>query len=192
MLPLRSSIEPIDAALPLTQQMTDDARSRALVLRAQSGDREAFDALLADIAPPLLRYATRVTGDAALAEDVVQDTLILIVRKLAWLDDPSLFRAWAYRIASREAFRALKKHRRAEPFIDRIDVAEPIPPDPWMRERLVASLNRLSAPIRAVITLHYIEEMPLSAVAAILDLNIGTVKSRLSYGLTQLRKDIPT
>ena len=170
--------------------MTADAHQRSLVLRAQSGDREAFDALLRETAPPLLRYVTRVTGDAAMAEDAVQEALIAIVRKIAWLQDATLFRAWAYRIASREAFRALKKHRRAEPFIDRNDVAEPIPPDPWMRERLVASLNRLSAPIRAVITLHYIEEMPLSAVAAILDLNIGTVKSRLSYGLTQLRKDI--
>ncbi|HEX2062684.1 MAG TPA: sigma factor, partial [Thermoanaerobaculia bacterium] len=75
-------------------------QQRRLVLRAQSGDREAFDALLRVIAPPLLRYVVRVTGDAALAEDVVQDTLVAIVRKITWLNDPSLFRAWAYRIAS--------------------------------------------------------------------------------------------
>lgn len=171
--------------------MTADAQQRALVLRAQSGDRDAFDALLRVIAPLLRRYVTRVTGDAALAEDVVQETLIAIVRNIAWLSDASLFRPWAYRIASREAFRALKKKRRYTDPIDDDIAADVVLPDPWQRERLLASLDRLSPASRAVITLHYLEEMPLSEVAAVLDLNIGTVKSRLSYGLAQLRKDTP-
>lgn len=167
--------------------MTADAHQRALVLRAQSGDRDAFEALLKDIAPPLLRYVTRVVGEPALAEDVVQEALIAIVRKIAWLSDPSLFRAWAYRIASREAFRALKKRHVTEPLEDLAYEETSI--DPWQRERLLASLDSLSPASRAVITLHYLEEMPLSEVAAVLDLTTGTVKSRLSYGLARLRKE---
>jgi RNA polymerase sigma-70 factor (ECF subfamily) len=168
-----------------------DAHERSLVLRAQSGDREAFDILLREIGPPLLRYASRVTGDAALAEDVVQETFIAIIRKIAWLNDPALFRAWAYRIASREAFRLLKKHRRfADPVEDLPFVEEPS--DPWQRDRLVSSLERLSPASRAVVTLYYLEEMPLADVAAILELPLGTVKSRLSYGLVQLRKEHPS
>lgn len=168
--------------------MPPDAQQRAHVLRAQSGDREALDALLRDIGPRLLRYVTRVTADVALAEDVVQETFIAIVRKIAWLSDASLFRPWAYRIASREALRAMKKrHRYTEP---PDDVAfEETPPDPWQRERLLASLDTLSPSSRAVITLHYLEEMPLSEVAAVLDLRLGTVKSRLAYGLSRLRKE---
>jgi RNA polymerase sigma-70 factor (ECF subfamily) len=170
--------------------MADAARQRALVLRAQSGDREAFDLLLRDIGPPLLRYVTRVTNDTALAEDVVQETLMAIVRKIGWLSDPSLFRPWAYRIASRETFRALRRRGRVEePVDDATAFAEP--PDPWQRERLLASLEKLSPASRAVITLHYLDEMPLSEVAAVLDLGIGTVKSRLGYGLLQLRKENP-
>ncbi|MDP9192462.1 MAG: RNA polymerase sigma factor [Acidobacteriota bacterium] len=170
--------------------MRSDAQQRALVLRAQSGDRDAFDAVLRDIAPPLLRYVTRVTGDVALAEDAVQETLIAIVRKIAWLQDASLFRAWAYRIASREAFRLLRKSRRfVEPIEEMTSIEEPS--DPWQRERLLASLDRLSPASRAVVTLHYLEEMPLSDVAAVLELPLGTVKSRLSYGLVQLRKENP-
>lgn len=170
--------------------MTPDAHQRSLVLRAQSGDREALDSLLSAIGPPLLRYVTRVTGDAALAEDVVQETFIAIVRKISWLSDPSLFRAWAYRIASREAFRVLRRNRRyTEPGEEMTYVDEPS--DPWQRERLLASLEKLSPASRAVVTLHYLEEMPLGDVAAVLDLPLGTVKSRLSYGLTQLRKENP-
>jgi len=169
--------------------MTPAAQQRALVLRAQSGDREAFDALLRDLAPALLRYVTRVTADKTLAEDIVQETLISVVRKIAWLSEPSLFKAWAYRIASREAFRALKKKRITEP-LDEVAFEAP-PDDPWQRERLFASLENLSPASRAVITLHYLEEMPLSEVAAVLDLNPGTVKSRLAYGLSRLRKENP-
>jgi RNA polymerase sigma-70 factor (ECF subfamily) len=167
-----------------------DAHQRALVLRAQSGDREAFDSLLRDLGPPLLRYVTRVMGDPALAEDVVQETFIAIVRKIAWLQDASLFRAWAFRIASREAFRVLRKRRAVivEP-IGEMEAALEKPPDPWQRERLLASLEQLSPASRAVVTLHYLEEMPLADVAAVLELPIGTVKSRLSYGLAQLRKE---
>ena len=169
--------------------MRDDVTLRRLVLRAQSGDREAFDAVLGEITPALLRYATRVTGDAALAEDVVQDALVSVVRKIEWLSDASLFRPWAYRITSREAFRALRKRRQ---FVEVEDVESgEVPGDPWQRERLVASLDRLSPASRAVITLHYLEEMPLSEVAAVLDLAPGTVKSRLAYGLAQLRKENP-
>jgi len=165
-----------------------DAKQRSLVLRAQSGDREAFDALLRDIAPPLLRYVTRVMNDAALAEDAVQETLIAIVRKIAWLNDASLFRAWAYRIASREAFRLLKKNRRYSDPVEELPFLDQ-PSDPWQRERLLSSLERLSPASRAVVTLHYLEEMQLSDVAAVLELPLGTVKSRLHYGLVQLRKE---
>ena len=157
-----------------------NAHERSLVLRAQTGDRDAFDALLREIGPLLLRYATRVTGDVALAEDAVQETLIAIVRKIAWLNDASLFRAWAYRIASREAFRLLKKNRRFTDPIEEMQSTE-VPADPWQRERLLSSLERLSPASRAVVTLHYLEEMPLTDVAAILEIPIGTVKSRLSY-----------
>ena len=169
-----------------------DAQERRLVLRAQSGDREAFDSLLRGLGPALLRYVTRVTGDPALAEDVVQETFIAIVRKIAWLQDASLFRAWAYRIASREAFRLLRKRRALifEP-IGELEAAPEPPSDPWQHERLLSSLERLSPASRAVVTLHYLEEMPLAEVAAILELPLGTVKSRLNYGLVQLRKENP-
>ncbi|HEU4889124.1 MAG TPA: RNA polymerase sigma factor, partial [Thermoanaerobaculia bacterium] len=95
------------------------------------------------------------------------------------------------RIASREAFRLLKKHRRFTDSIEELSFVDE-PSDPWQRERLLSSLERLSPASRAVVTLHYLEEMPLHDVAAVLELPLGTVKSRLNYGLVQLRKEHPS
>ena len=83
-----------------------------LVLKAQAGDREALDALLTAMQGPLYRYLRAVLGDATLAEDVLQEVLFTIYRKLDWLRDPALFEAWAFRIASRAAFKKLKKAKR--------------------------------------------------------------------------------
>jgi RNA polymerase sigma-70 factor (ECF subfamily) len=162
---------------------------RGLVLRAQSGDRDAFDALLRAIERPLHRYIAAIVPTAA--EDVLQDVLVTVVRKIRWLSDASLFRPWCYRIASRAAFRALRKQRaRSEEPLEE-SAAEPEREiDPWLRARIAEETRRLPPRSRAVVVLHYIEELSLSEVAAVLDLSIGTVKSRLASGLARLRKEL--
>jgi DNA-directed RNA polymerase specialized sigma24 family protein len=81
------------------------------VLRAQCGDREALELLLTALRPALARYLTGLVGSAD-AADVLQDVLFLIYRKLKLLDQPQVFHAWAFRLASRVAFRHLKKRYR--------------------------------------------------------------------------------
>src|SRR5262249_25269888 len=82
------------------------------VTRAQSGDAEALAALLKAIQEPVYRYLVRLIGDSHLALDVLQDVFVLVIRKLYWLREPKLFRPWVYRVASRQAFRCLKRARR--------------------------------------------------------------------------------
>ena len=62
------------------------------VLRAQAGDRVAFDELLQAVQLPLYRYIFSLTGDASLVEDILQEVFVLIYRKLGWLREPELFR----------------------------------------------------------------------------------------------------
>ena len=62
------------------------------VLKAQAGDRDALEQLLRGIHAPLLRFVTRMTGDRTAEEDILQDTLLVIARKLQWLDRPDAFR----------------------------------------------------------------------------------------------------
>lgn len=159
---------------------------RVDVLLAQTGDRDAFDRLLQAIQDPLFRYILRLTGDRAAAEDTLQDVFLLIFRKLQWLNDPDLFRPWAYRIATR----ASMKRIRAVPELPIIDEPAEMPNVDVMlvRAQMPELLDRVSPASRAVLALHYLEEMPLTEVSAVLGISIGTVKSRLAYGLTQLRE----
>jgi len=166
-----------------------------LVLRAQAGDKEAFNELLRGVQQPLVRYIYRLTGERASAEDILQEVFIIIYRKIKWLENPKLFQPWAYRIASRETFRRLKTEtRRIQQITDEeiLKLVQSAPPEEIYEPELIAKipdfLAELSPASRAVVVLHYLEEMPLSQVAEILDIAIGTAKSRLSYGLESLRK----
>ncbi len=165
-----------------------------LVLRAQSGDGEALSSLITHIAPDIARYVSRITREPSLADDVAQDTLVQICRKLRHLRNPEVFRYWALRIASRRAFRAMAK-RRIDVSLD--DKHARRVEDPRARdevERGVASemvlrlLHTVSPASRAVLTLHYLEGYTLLEVADILEIPIGTAKSRLNYGISALRK----
>jgi RNA polymerase sigma-70 factor, ECF subfamily len=161
------------------------------VLRAQTGNREALELLLRSVQPALHRYIRGLIGPLH-ADDVTQEVLLIVYRKLWWLTSADLFRAWMFRIASRTAFRFLKKerrwpdHRRADEELDTLVAPAPAP-DRGAVQELLKGLE-LTPACRAVLLLHFEEEMPLQEVAAVLELPLGTVKSRLAYGLAAIRR----
>ena len=83
-----------------------------LVIRAQSGDREAFAGLVLALGGRLQGVATRVLRDADRAEDVTQQALLSIWRDLPQLRDPDRFEAWAYRLVIRACYAEAKRTRR--------------------------------------------------------------------------------
>ena len=82
-----------------------DPAEALLVLRAQTGDLEALGELLTVVQPALRRYLRILTRDDGRADDVLQETFLIAVRKLRGVRDPALFRPWLFRIATREAYR---------------------------------------------------------------------------------------
>jgi RNA polymerase sigma-70 factor (ECF subfamily) len=161
-----------------------------LVLLAQAGDRAALEQLLRDAYGPLRRYITRLAG-AALADDILQETSLQIFRKLSYLREPAVFRPWTFRIASRIAFAHLSRARRWQPLDDApaehlttFDPSLGEPPD----EGFLSLLDHVSPASRAVLLLRYQHDLTLEESAAILEIPVGTAKSRLHYGVTTLRK----
>ena len=176
--------------------MTADPDDTLLVLRAQAGDIEAFDGLFRRYGPLLLKHLQYVLRDDSLAEDVLQDTLILMYRKLKWVRDPASVRPWLYRVATREALRALdRRRRRAESPLDESPQLTSASLEHLLDRSLLGragreEVARLPPASRAVLSLHYLEAMPLADVAGVLGIPIGTVKSRLAAGLDRLRQTI--
>lgn len=166
------------------------------VALAQCGDRKALNCLLRDHQQPLYAHIVSILGDRDQSYDVLQVSLMLIARRLSSLRDLQWFRAWAYRIATREAFRAARQSARDRALFDDVgwemaDVAadEPIY-DPALVRACASQVEALPAGARLVVRLHYLEELTLVEVAEALELPVGTVKSRLAYGLSRLRENI--
>jgi RNA polymerase sigma-70 factor (ECF subfamily) len=173
-----------------------DARKFAwLVLRAQSDDRKALAQLLEATIGELHPYIRAMMDDSDLAADVLQDTLVTIHRQLRALREPMAYSAWARRIASRRVFAALSRQRKRAALHQPLD--ESIPdgaldgPDP-VTEELVqavpALVSRVSPASREVVLLHYMSGLSLDEIATTLDIPVGTVKSRLGYGLRVMRR----
>jgi RNA polymerase sigma-70 factor, ECF subfamily len=165
------------------------------VLLAQCHDRDALEAPLRSVQSSLRRYLSRLAGTTD-ADDLMQDVLVIVIRRLGSLDDPKLFRPWLFRIASREAFRHTRKRRlwqgrhEEDAQLDDLPMLETRPSGELLRELLAA--NTISPMSRAVLTLHFEEELSLPEVAAILEIPLGTAKSRLGYGLRSIRKHLKT
>ncbi|HEX6250277.1 MAG TPA: sigma-70 family RNA polymerase sigma factor [Gemmatimonadaceae bacterium] len=167
----------------------------ALAAFAQLGDRQALEELLRRLQHPLSEHIRGIVRDDDSAADVLQDSLIIICRRLGTLREPEWVRAWAYRVATREAVRAAKRLRRyrGDPLDDVSEMAEVPTDDSQTDEELLAELPaRLAAlPLGAqvVLRLHYLQSLTQQEVAEALAIPLGTVKSRLAYGLSCLRRE---
>ena len=165
--------------------------SGVVVARAVAGDHDVLDGILTALQRPLYRYISQLITRREMAEDALQEVLFRICKKIVWLRDPELLRPWAFRIASRECFRQLRSERRRSEEIldpDTLETAASESATQQWEPRLLDWIDALPPASRAVIVLHYLEDMSLDEVAAVLEVLPGTVKSRLAYGLVRLRR----
>ena len=168
--------------------------SRALVERAQSGDREAYEQLARGAVRRLFLVASRILRDTDAAEDAVQQTLVAIWRDLGSLRDPDRFDAWTYRMVVRYCRSEPRRRRRAGVTI--VDLSESMAAarddvgDVAMRDELGRAFDALSPDHRAVVVLHHLVGLPLAEIAEIMDVPYGTVGSRLHHALRSMRASI--
>ena len=180
------------SSMPLRARAVDET-TVALVARAQLGDVAALDRLLRIVQDPVYEHVAYIMRDADAAKDVLQTVLLTVCRTLIQLQDPLLLRAWVFRIATRAAVRELRRSRRRE-----VTVLGSIPElraddcEPLVDDELAASLRSLVEELPPAcgiaVRLRYLEELSLAEVAEALDVPIGTVKSRLAYGIEVLRR----
>ena len=166
-----------------------------LVVRAQAGDRDALNRVLMQLQEPLYAHIVSVMGTRDAADDVLQEVLWTVARKIGSVRDPRWARAWAYRIANREAVRAAKRAKRYVAVTEELQDEETLPiAEPVFDESLISELRErlteLPGGAQGVVRLHYLDGLTLVEIAEALEVPLGTVKSRLAYGLKFLRQRI--
>jgi RNA polymerase sigma-70 factor (ECF subfamily) len=170
-----------------------DTDELLLVTLAQSGDQDALEALLRRYYRPLSAFITPMVGGSH-ADDVLQEIALAIFQNLRYLRHPGAFRSWAYRLASRRAFRHLRREARwtrldTDPeTLASLPAPEPLPDA--LEPKLFAAIDQVSPASRAVLLLHYQQDLSIEETATVLDIPVGTAKSRLAYGVSALRKRI--
>jgi RNA polymerase sigma-70 factor (ECF subfamily) len=184
----------------------------ALVAELQAGNEQAFALLIAQYSQPIYSLIARSLQDPADASDITQEVFIKVFRSIRGFHGEASLRTWLYRIALREASnqrRWWSRHKRQEIAIDAPVGAdssgegEPLSlaaslADPGgspydyaaqveLRERVEAALRQLPEAFRTVVVLREIEGFAYEEIAEILEVNLGTVKSRLTRGRFALR-----
>lgn len=171
---------------------SDSVQDDLLVLQCQQGDVAAFDRLARRWQQPLLNYAYRLTGDLAAAQDVVQETWMVVIRSLVTLRDVTRFRWWLFRVASHKCQDHWRRSQSRAQFSERLQQqSEPLPaagPPSATRTDIDAAFCRLPPESRMVLALMYLEDFSVGEIAEVLSLPEGTVKSRLFHARRQLRQ----
>ena len=163
----------------------------ALVERARAGDEEAFASLARAAGDRLLAIAFRILRDLGLAEDAVQQTLVLAWRELPSLRDLDRFDAWLRRLLVNACYREARRRRNWAGNVRFLPIEPSAAGDDHGsvldRDQLERGFRRLPPEQRAVFVFHHYLGLTLQEVAAELGVPLGTVKSRLHYATNSLR-----
>ena len=158
-----------------------------LLDRLRAGDPQAADALVDRWFDDVYRFLRHLTRHAQEAEDLAQETLLRAMRGAGKFDSRAGLRTWLHAIAYRE-FLAWRRGRRLLVALDpRRGSADPRFDALLDRERLLAALGRLSPKVAAAFLLVEVQELTYDEAATVLNVPVGTVRSRLYEARQRLR-----
>jgi RNA polymerase sigma-70 factor (ECF subfamily) len=141
----------------------------------------------------------RITGSGSDADDAAQEAMIGIVRGLRKFDGRSAFATWVYRIATNAALDELRRRRRRPPLHvvedeggrELVDATAERQVDAVAeRAALDAALNGLADDFKAAVVLRDVADLDYAEIAEILQIPVGTVKSRIARGRMQLASEL--
>jgi RNA polymerase sigma-70 factor, ECF subfamily len=170
-----------------------------LVKQLQAGSLEALGELYDRYRQLVFRTALAITGDQETASDLLQDVFLRLFRFADRIDLQRPLQPWLYRMTANLAYTWLKRDRRwfrpLENLADWLasstrnlthEAVESI--DDW--DRLQLAVASLPISQRMVVVLYYLDDLSLQEISEILEIPVGTVKSRLHYGRLTLKKDL--
>lgn len=195
-----------EGALPDDPDNRVDPEAEArLIDRLRAGEESAYELLLAHFQQPVFSLVQRLIEDHSEASDVTQDVFLKVFRNIGSFRGQSSLKTWIYRISVNEAHnrrRWFGRHRRAETELESDDAGKS-----WLehlsdhsrtpyelvlnqerREAIERALAGLSPAFRDAVVLRDLEDLSYEEIADVLDISIGTVKSRILRGREAMRK----
>jgi len=168
-----------------------------LFTRFIAGQNQAFDELVNRYYKQIFRFLVRFTGRPHVAEDLIQDIFVKVYRSAQTFDPTKKFRPWLYSIAANRARDALRSASRVgrqivlqhdgeqeNVSLESLLPGAPSPPDQDMiaqetTEKVKRALTEMPEPLREILVLAYYDQISYKEIADILEIPLGTVKSRL-------------
>lgn len=185
----------------------------ALIAQLKAGSEDAFAWLIATYHQPIYSLIARTIPAGSDAADITQDVFIKVYRGISGFHEDASLRTWIYRIALHEASnqrRWWSRHSRQEvtieaqtgdssegqplcikdTLIDEHESPFDMAAQTEMREKVEVGLREIPEPFRAVVVLRDLEGFAYEEIAEILNVNLGTVKSRLMRGRAHLKAQL--
>jgi len=163
----------------------------SLIEKYKSGDSNVLPILVKRWHKEFCKKAYWVVKDADVAKDIAQDSWLTIIDKVSTLEHPNKFKSWALRIVYTKSIDYLKKKN-----LDRIklnalrnenNIEEEINDDTIVKKKLLNAIQTLSIDKQNVLRLFYVEDYSLKEISTILNISVGTVKSRLFQAREKLK-----
>ena len=174
-----------------------------LISRFQNGDERAYVELVNRYKDRLLNFVFQFLGDIEQAEDVVQDTMLRLYEKKHYYKEIAKFSTWIYTIARNLANTELrKKKRRKTTYLSQLskerqfeipaiqDNTDQSLQNEFINDRIQSSINNLPEHFKVVIILRDIQELSYEEISKIVEVPLGTIKSRINRARIQLQAEL--
>jgi RNA polymerase sigma factor (sigma-70 family) len=178
---------------------SESIEQELLAVRCQLGEMPAFEELVARWHTPLWQYVRRMADRDELADEIIQETWLRLLRGIVRLRDPTKLVPWMFGIARHVMIDRLRQKYKQEAFLENaIDDLKTSAEDAGDSERrddianVLDKLENLAMPQRELLTLYYLDELSIDEVAQVIGVPVGTVKSRLYHARNNLKQALLT
>jgi RNA polymerase sigma-70 factor, ECF subfamily len=154
------------------------AEVELLVLSAQQNNSLAMEKLVKHFHPMLLRFAIRLTQNSANSQDIVQEVWIKTAKSIRQIRDPRAFKSWIFRAVRWQAADFFRTHNNAQT-LSANEASVKLDEQAVNNQMLSKAINQLNPDDAQVIHLFYLAEMTLQEISHVMEIPVGTVKSKL-------------
>ena len=177
------------------------AHNRERVKQMQAGSREAFAQFVDEFGPIVHSLSRRYARTESDAEDLTQEIFVAVFQSIGGFKNEAALSTWVYRVALNHCLKHHAKNAARPQTVDYDDLPLPADPSPSndpaafalqseLKDHVGGALSALSEAHRAVVVLHEMQGLTYAEIAQILNVPVGTVKSRLFHAFGKLREKL--